>query len=378
MSDSHSRKPFPGTKSGHMTKHSPDAYILTLGNQTGGVETWIRDFLHFTTGNYELLPRLASARRVFAVGGSEEKNSNSLPAGAKRPVAFFPLVRELVVVRKSTTPLHAHNLKLALLALILARPCPLVYFSHNNFGRQLSYQNIFKRRLYFALERMVLKKAATVFTFSREDQQRMRHHRQEVGLLEGSYNDLLFPANPTDDSATRSGLLWVGRLSPVKNPLLALRSFELLAQHYPGTLTFVGDGPLRRVLEKSVRNSPVGERVSITGSLSPAEIRQRLHCSEALLVTSLSEGPTPRNIYEALACGTPVVATRPGDPDMLIEKAGAGVLTESPDPESFFEAIKSCLVITKRTYDKAIFSNKASVFFPAIEKPLHRQNPQAS
>lgn len=358
-----------------MTKHSPDAYILTLGNHTGGVETWIRDFLFFTTGHYELLPQLASARSVFAVDGSEENDSNSRPAGANRLAAFIPLVRELVAVRKSTTPLHAHNLKPALLALILAKQCPLVYFSHNNFGRQLSYQNIFKRWLYFALEGIVLKKAATVFTFSREDQQRMRRHRQEVGLLEGSYNDLLFPATPTDDNTTRSGLLWIGRLSPVKNPLLALRSFELLAPHYPGTLTFVGDGPLRRVLEKAVSNSPVGKRVTITGSLNPAEIRHRLHCSEALLVTSLSEGPTPRNIYEALACGTPVVATRPGDPNMLIDKAGAGVLTENLDREGFFEAIKSCLVIPKRTYDKAIFSNKASVFFPAIEEQLESQNP---
>ena len=348
----------------------PNAYILTFGLQTGGVETWIRDFLYFTKGHYKLLPRLASKSSVFTVLDDAESKNTTSPQRATAPRALFHLVRDLWALRKSSPTLHAHNLKLALLALICARSCPLVYFSHNNFGRQLSYQNIFKRRLYFLLERVVLKKSHMVFTFSREDHTRMSRHRQQVELLTGSYNDLLFPSNPKASNPARSGLLWIGRLSPVKNPLLALQAFELLAQNHPSTLTIVGDGPLRRKLEKAVKKCPVGERVTLTGSLSPDKIRQLLQTSEVLLVTSLSEGPTPRNIYEALACGTPVVTTRPGDPNMVIESASAGSTAEKLSPEYYVEAIKKCLVIPTANYDDVISDNRASEFFPAAEKKL--------
>lgn len=106
-----------------------------------------------------------------------------------------------------------------------------------------------------------------------------------------------FAAEPED----RDGALFVGRLVPEKEPLLALRA----ATRAGLTITFLGDGPMRGELEEEARRGGVEHLVRFHG-FTPAPWEQFAR-HRVLILTSRYE--TFANvIVESLAAETPVVS----------------------------------------------------------------------
>ena len=120
-------------------------------------------------------------------------------------------------------------------------------------------------------------------------------------------DDFFDAAEPiAPDSRT---LACVGRLTPQKGQLVLLDAFkELIFSEYDARLVFVGDGELRPHIEQKITEMGLTERVSITGYVSEAEVRQRIAASRALVLPSFAEG-LPMVIMEAFAIGRPVVST---------------------------------------------------------------------
>jgi glycosyltransferase involved in cell wall biosynthesis len=98
-------------------------------------------------------------------------------------------------------------------------------------------------------------------------------------------------------------LLAVGRLVPAKNFALAI---DAVAQLDDATLVLAGEGPLREELMAHARAAGVDHRVVFAGLRRDA--RSVMAAADAVLVSSRSEG-LPMVLLEALAAGTPVVAT---------------------------------------------------------------------
>lgn len=102
-------------------------------------------------------------------------------------------------------------------------------------------------------------------------------------------------------------VLFVGRLSPVKNILLAIRGFELIANEYP-TMSFliIGDGEERAKLTKRIRASPVRSRIKMLGTINNPY--PYILGSSMVVIPSFSEGLSLVCI-ESLTLGKTVVAT---------------------------------------------------------------------
>lgn len=113
------------------------------------------------------------------------------------------------------------------------------------------------------------------------------------------------PPSPRNHSPLR--ILWVGRLSIQKNPLLAIESLAQIA-FLPWELHIAGEGPLRREMEQCVARLQLQDRVQFHGWQEASQIADRMRSSDLLLMTSRSEG-FPMVIVEALSQGLPVVAT---------------------------------------------------------------------
>lgn len=123
----------------------------------------------------------------------------------------------------------------------------------------------------------------------------------------------------------------VGRLAQVKQPLVALAVFELLTTRFPQLeLVFIGDGELRRSLERRIvgGSEAVRSRVHLIGARS--SMPELLADLDALLLTSRSEG-MPVALIEAAAAARPVVAMRVGGVPELIAHERTGLLGESED-----------------------------------------------
>jgi glycosyltransferase involved in cell wall biosynthesis len=100
-------------------------------------------------------------------------------------------------------------------------------------------------------------------------------------------------------------IVCVGRLAPGKEVEELVRAFAAVAT-MDDLLTIVGDGPLRSNVERTILEVDAVERVVLAGSLDdPAPL---LAGADALVLPSRSEG-MPNVVLEALAVGTPVIAT---------------------------------------------------------------------
>ena len=126
-----------------------------------------------------------------------------------------------------------------------------------------------------------------------------------------------------------TAFLHVGSLIERKNVLRLASAFERLGE---GTLTFVGDGPLRAQLEGR-------PGIQVTGGVPHDEIPAWLARSHVVCQPSLVE-PFGQALLEAMASGRSVVATRVGGPPEFVPD-GAGVLVEPTDEDALVEALRA-------------------------------------
>jgi glycosyltransferase involved in cell wall biosynthesis len=118
------------------------------------------------------------------------------------------------------------------------------------------------------------------------------------------------------------GFLFVGSLTPVKEPVLLLRAFARL--HPPDSrLVVAGDGPLRPGLERLAELLGVRSRVTFTGSVPRVRLPELLATATALVVTSRHESQSMVAV-EAAMSGVPVVGTAVGVVPELAQ-AGGGI-----------------------------------------------------
>ena len=130
----------------------------------------------------------------------------------------------------------------------------------------------------------------------------------------------------------------VGRLEKQKDYELLIRASRLLADNVD--IRIVGDGSLRPHLQQLITSSGVGNRVSLLGPKSVAEIRELFAGTDAVVICSLFEA-MPLSLLEAWASGLPVITTEVGmvkGPDP--EQARAVHLVTSRDPATLAAAIR--------------------------------------
>lgn len=130
-------------------------------------------------------------------------------------------------------------------------------------------------------------------------------------------------------------LLFVGRFEPEKNPCLAIQSFAESAPKET-CLIMVGDGSERDYLEKLAQELHVEDRVFFEGLRDAAPYYK---LADLVLVTSHYEG-YGLVIIEALASGTPVLATDVG----IARDAGAIVAS----PKTYGSALADWLISGER------------------------------
>jgi len=136
-------------------------------------------------------------------------------------------------------------------------------------------------------------------------------------------------------------LLTVGRIEQEKNPLLFVDVMARLERDRPGRyrLTWAGTGPLADAVLDRARELGVEERIELLGFVAfGSDLLERYRRSHIFVHVSLTEG-VPAVLIEALASGTPVVATDVGGVSAMLEDGAAGLLVPPRDVDAFVEAV---------------------------------------
>jgi glycosyltransferase involved in cell wall biosynthesis len=124
----------------------------------------------------------------------------------------------------------------------------------------------------------------------------------------------------------------VGRLTFVKRQDLLIRAFARVRERIPEAhLVLVGDGPLRKDLERLATDLRASEVIHFTGY--QAEPQHYLQLIDVFALTSASEG-IPQALLEASAAGIPAIASRVGGVPEVIDHGRTGILFPSGDLEA--------------------------------------------
>ena len=115
----------------------------------------------------------------------------------------------------------------------------------------------------------------------------------------------------------RNGALFVGRLSREKGIIELVQAWNGI----PYPLTVIGDGPL---FSEVKRIAP--SQVNLVGSLSPPEVRRRMHEAAFLIIPSLWYETFGMVVVEAFACGLPVLGAAIGGVKELLASGAGGRL----------------------------------------------------
>jgi glycosyltransferase involved in cell wall biosynthesis len=133
----------------------------------------------------------------------------------------------------------------------------------------------------------------------------------------------------------------VQRLSEPKTPLVFVAAIrEVMAARGEVWAWIVGDGPLRAETERAVMAAGLAGRVRFLGVRK--DVVSLLGASDVVVHSSVREG-LPRVVLEALAVGTPVVATDVGGVGDAIEHGRNGLLVPPRDPIALARAIEETL-----------------------------------
>ena len=138
-------------------------------------------------------------------------------------------------------------------------------------------------------------------------------------------------------------VVFVGNLVRVKGVERLLEAWAIARLPGDARLVLIGDGALRRRLERMSDDLGIADDVEFLGRRPHAEIADWMRGSHCLCLPSRSEG-MPNVVVEALSCGCPVVATGVGEIPFLVTNGVSGYVVDGTADEQNQESAEGRLV----------------------------------
>ena len=159
-------------------------------------------------------------------------------------------------------------------------------------------------------------------------------------------NRFVPPANENRNNT----ILYVGSLIERKGVKYLLSAMPELFRSFPHyRLVLVGEGPQYPMLRRLVNSLGIAEKVTFLGFQPQDQVRTWMQQARLLILPSLEEAQGVV-LLEALACGTPVIASQvDGIPEVITPDVG--ILVPPANSIALFEAIRSILRSPRRWVD---------------------------
>jgi glycosyltransferase involved in cell wall biosynthesis len=315
-------------------------------------------------------PLFGIGERAGRLGIDYEEIAERHPLDSRVYQALRRLVRQ-----RGIRIVHAHDYKTDILALLLARSEPVVPLAtvHGWTGHSRR-----ERWLYYPLDKRALVRFPRLISVSgtiRRELLRRGARPERVTTVLNGIDPQAFRRDPAREPQVRAALGLdpkdivigaVGRLEPQKRFDRLLEVFAVLRQERRRDrerlrLLLVGEGSARGELEAAARRLGVEEDCRLLGHR--ADVADLHHAFDLFVQSSDYEG-TPNVVLEAMALGTPVVATAAGGTAELIEDGVEGLVVPPGDPVRLREAIESALA------DREAAARRAAAARARIEGPL--------
>jgi glycosyltransferase involved in cell wall biosynthesis len=244
---------------------------------------------------------------------------------------------------------HAHDYKTDLLALLLARRLGVIPLStvHGFSGHSK------KEAFYYAVDKKILTRFPHVITVSNDLRQCLLDagaKPERVTTVLNAIEPDRFRRDPSSVPAARAKfgigddaivLGSVGRLEIEKRFDILVRVFARIHAENPKVaLMIAGAGSLGESLQQQIDSLGVGDACRLMGHLKG--VPEFHHALDVYVQSSNNEG-TPNAVLEAMALGTPVVATAAGGTADLLRDGTDGLLIPVGDEAGLERAIRTAV-----------------------------------
>ncbi len=174
---------------------------------------------------------------------------------------------------------------------------------------------------------------------------------EQNGYFPGGFTRLIYNgiAAPCDGSPYpfekefpgKKIILSIGRLATQKGFCHLIEAMTLLRDTHPDAqLVILGEGKLRRRLERLAQRLGVSDNVHLHGFVP--DVSPFLQSCDLFVLPSLYEG-MPNAAMEAMVHAKPVIITQVDGAEELIPNNTIGTLIPPKNPEAIAEAVSSCL-----------------------------------
>lgn len=267
---------------------------------------------------------------MFYCGIEGSKIRNALQ---ERNIRFVPMTerspKEVARVIRETKPtiIHAHDMKASFYVALTCGKIPFVSHVHNNNvdSRGISIKSIL---YYFAA-----RKAKHILWVSKSAYEGYAFHNKFKGKSSILYNVIdaeeVNRKVAQDKKEYHYDIVYIGRLTPPKNPQRLVEVFAGIKNEYPKMrAAIVGTGDLEEETKKKRQELHAEDYIDMLGySSNPYKIIKN---AKILIMTSRWEG-LPMCALEAMALGVPIVSTPTDGLKEIVEDGKTGYLSDKND-----------------------------------------------
>lgn len=139
---------------------------------------------------------------------------------------------------------------------------------------------------------------------------------------------------------------YIGRFSAEKGIQQFVKALPAILNEHENFRVFIGgDGPLKEWIKTSIENEKITGLVDLPGWINHNDLPIHLNQIRLLIIPSITESG-PITLLEAMACGTPVLATRVGMIPDIIKDGETGFFLDNNSPECIGDTVNRVLSST--------------------------------
>jgi glycosyltransferase involved in cell wall biosynthesis len=179
--------------------------------------------------------------------------------------------------------------------------------------------------------------------------------------------DFFVPANCGEQQRKNGKSFFVAaRLAEQKGLQHLIEAVHILVERGLNSFEMVigGDGPDRSKLEQQAKSLGVADRCRFLGALNREQVRDKMQNCDVFVLSSLHEtfGVV---VGEAMACGKPVISTRCGGPEFVVNEQ-TGVLVDVAKPDQMADAMAD-FILDRISFDpQAVRTSVVNRFSPEM------------
>jgi glycosyltransferase involved in cell wall biosynthesis len=201
--------------------------------------------------------------------------------------------------------------------------------SQGQFGElfRLRIQDILERLSYFFADELI------VYAPSIVGEAGLRKYERKVIIAREHFINFDQYRLKNDIERRDNVIGYIGRLKHEKGIMNLVKAIpEVLRQKNDATFLIIGEGHLEDEIRTYVGRHGLQDKVTLVGWIPHEELPDYLTRLKLLVLPSYTEG-LPNTMLEAMACGTPVLATSVGAiPDVLRDKETGFLMRDNSPP----------------------------------------------